>query len=106
MAYNVANGKSTSNGIATATTGINAVYFTTTSGSTAILTYEDKASAPTDVIYIAEKTAPQGYEKNKGVYKVEFTAGTSTDGKGAVINKVTYYTNADYSSIQAMEGDG
>lgn len=86
-AFAIAAGTSNSNGIATVTTGSDIKWF-----------FGDPAYALTSpnavTLYIAEKTAPDQMEKDKGIYEVNITPGERSDGHDSVINWVKYYATS------------
>ena len=100
VAQQIANGTSTSNGIGTVTTGTTVKYFTNANGSTAIVSElcTSSATAPTTTIYIAEKTKPNRYEKNTGVWEVTLKLGVQPDGKDATITGLKYYATSTSSA--------
>ena len=96
VAWGIAAGTSSSNGIATVTTGTNITWF-----------FGDPAYALTSsaavTLYIAEKTAAEGMEKDRGIYEVNITPGERSDGQDSHINWVKYYEAKSSAGIQLNE---
>lgn len=91
-AFQIANGTSSSNGLGTAQTGTSVVYFPT-------LSLGQLETPGNYTYYIAEKTAPNGWEKNKGVYEVVIKPGTNSNGSDSVVQSVKYYPTSSSTGI-------